>query len=51
MKFIIEEKTLQSVVTYLAQKPFNEVYQLIMSLQNLQKITDPKDTKSNATND
>lgn len=34
-EFKISEKLLQSVVDYLAQRPYREVYQAIPELQNL----------------
>ena len=38
MKFIIEEQDAQSILNYLATKPFQEVFNLIPVLQNLKKV-------------
>lgn len=37
MKFLIDDKLVQVIVNYLAVKPFNEVYQMIVELQKLER--------------
>ena len=36
--FEVKKEVIQSVLNYLAQKPFGEVYKLVFSLQNLKEI-------------
>lgn len=38
MKFIIDQKLIDIIVSYLSQKPFFEVYKIIVELQRLTKI-------------
>lgn len=36
----ISQQTLESLINYLASRPYNEVYQGIQTLQTLEEITD-----------
>lgn len=36
--FEVKKEVIQSVLNYLTQKPFGEVYKLVFSLQNLKEI-------------
>ncbi len=38
--FKIKEDLLQAVVNYLAKRPYEESYRLIMALQQLEKVDD-----------
>lgn len=42
MKFEINQELLQELVTYLATRPFQEVFQTIGKLQSLKKIEEIK---------
>lgn len=46
MKFLIEDKLVQLIVNYLAVKPFNEVYQMIVELQKLEKAQQTAEKKT-----
>lgn len=39
---LIPQETLQALITYLAAKPYQEVYQIIPALQNLRPADPPK---------
>lgn len=47
MKFLIDEKLVQSIINYLATKPFNEVYQMIIELQKIQQSASNDKTSGN----
>jgi hypothetical protein len=38
MKYIIDEETLKAILTYLAGRPYQEVFQGIQALQQLKKL-------------
>lgn len=41
-QFVIDLKTAEAVVNYLAQRPYIEVFQLIAALQQLQPLPAPE---------
>lgn len=44
MNFSISDELLQSLVNYLATKPFHEVYDLMMSVQSLEQLPEAEAT-------
>lgn len=41
-KLVIDLKTAEAVVNYLAQRPYVEVFQLVAAMQQLQPLPAPK---------
>ena len=45
MKYIIEGEILQKLIDYLTQRPYNEVFQAVSVLMNLEKLEEKEDKK------
>jgi hypothetical protein len=44
-QYLLSEQLAQTLINYLAQKPFQEVYDLLVALQKLQPATPSVETK------
>lgn len=45
MQYKIDEKLAQSILNYLGTRPYAEVFQLVMKLQQLEQIDEKKESK------